>query len=1046
MKKRYIPWILLFCVTLFLILTTCTPPFSAADLEGNGTVLGVPQASESSVDFIPSVKRNFGDPDYPASGLTSVLGSTLGLTGDSNGSNPTFTDNGDGTVSLTGKIFIETGAFDGSSFDGVPIALNGADLTIDESGNIEGSAELPVPAEGPFKGWSWEASTLARVMKMIGSEIKALLDENDEDPLPLQDDRIYLVFILDGNITALGSDALEFELPEIPNVPSAGIRMVLDVTDPMFYFDFSADEGILEEDPDSGDGEKSEESQNDNESKDNETNDNESKDGTGKKKRNPVLRGFSKFAELDGMGFGFSTKGLIPLERDILWPFNSDLERDFQNAPDMHLRTDMLGNLLPAADRIANGYEEDEMTFGAGGSFQFLYGDQTEAVYPSPGDSEPDEIPIRLDSHIYLKGSVDLLEVMGIPLEVDGDGAFNLDPTGSLGSSLRAGQPDVPFRVGLNGELVISDLGFLDNFPFITVPSLGYASLMAEHSSLHNRAYFSAVLGDKDLTIGDFFDFTALGDIPGAGFLDSFDTDFLSEVCLPVTGEANFSGYFQAPPDIFQFEFRFNSVFALNFSSLVNSVFSHPLFPEAGLDFTGDFLIGYPKGLFWKGYMALDSEFMGLSMDGNTIFQGWLAAADNWGLGFAGMLSIDLIPGLGSINLAAAELNIETTGIDFGGQFGVPGFMPSLNVSGNIYFDPFDFLLEGAADISILGIPLVGALVEIGYSTGVFIEGTARIPGFSDISLSGSFNPATEQFALSGSADIQLGTDFLTIAGADVTLSNSGLFLSGTLKIPGVSEIRAGGQIKVIDGTVFYEFTGYGDIEIYGYNISSAEVRVDNDGIYINGGLYLEFGSQEILEAEISGYINNSKEVALKGRGDVAIGGVTLAAADIMLFGSLDDTSLAVSVKSTFNLYDLATIETTGDLGLTPGGSPPYYAEISGSFYASGGAGWSFEVLDYNFELGVSASATITMTIGLDTFNTTMSGRLDWKHPWAELKKGEECGTVLGVTVCVPYWYPSLSTKTGGFGLSGDAEVDSSGLKLQFTAPLVGTKSFRIGL
>lgn len=1101
--------VLLIAVTATALISGCREAqlYPGTDTEEFINGIGFPvaeygpkQSDPGSIFFIQNVKEDLPDTlEYPDVGnrttisVTPDVGTYIpALTWESSSDSSTAIDeDNDGVTdlyNLRGNVFVETGEYSESEsrYLGMPLRLTGAQLTLTVDGILEGTAELPDFSQigGYFSDINWSAINPATVVTKTGAEIKTLLTEQGSElTMPLQNDRTYFLFFFNGDFTAVFGGGLGIGLPSIPDMPSASLAFVLDSHDPMFYITYATELGFLE-------GLKDDEK---------DKKDDGTKSDT-KKKQNMGVKGFLAMDEFPIKGIGFSYNGWIPIEREYTCPFSDDTD----------------GNTLYIDDDPAqpNIYEGDPREMPSGntlyvplfatvcrctdfeGKSRIVVGyPADESLYETIETLVSDPIP-RLPlfdrtqySNVFVTGEVPLNSV-GIPIKLT-EAAFLFDPNDEFIEIVSLGYRDIPFRLVSNGELNFEP-GFIKKEQFLKMPdNLGGATAMIEHTASTNLVLFSFSGSAADLTVSDFIDFSKIGGKPDmsigdkvlgdgvitslvgdeapTGFLNDVDMDWLDTLVMPGSIDFDFAGYLSLPPGPFECLYAVSSRFRLDPFALINPGSGSSVEADVS-ELQGALLCGYPYGVFMSGFMDYSLPSCGISTSGDSLLTAWIVALDNWGFHFETDIEMELFGGLGTIDLSNAYIDLTNDGFGVGGSFvfdtPLPNTGASVVVEGAIDFNEPDFYLDGIGEVTLLGFDIINAHLGVGYRTGIDIAGSLTVPYFSTVEMAGSYYPPTNDFSLSGAAEVSLfsadddGLPTIDLASAKVILSNQGVAVGGSLGVPGLGSVEVDGKLES-NGN--FLLSGRGNLAIGDIDLLGAEVAFYNEG----GNAGMEIDGQlvipELFTARVRGEIDlDEGTMSLAGMAALDIPGTDLTIADARIEFTADVldgdnlVDLQLKVSASVSVYDYlnAKIQTidpnhitleVGAGGVTVQGDVMGSCELITPTLVIGFGAFGLDFLEFS----VWGEVAVQITLHIDTEDLSRNGfglgataGVHFTYPWADVTM-EVYYLDVGL-FDIPIYYPVFSwyDEEGSIEVSGKIKITAGGISFAVDLPVVGVIKF----
>ena len=365
-----------------------------------------------------------------------------------------------------------------------------------------------------------------------------------------------------------------------------------------------------------------------------------------------------------------------------------------------------------------------------------------------------------------------------------------------------------------------------------------------------------------------------------------------------------------------------------------------------------------------------------------------------------------------AIGVGVEGMSLEDLGLGLPDAFGV--IAPQPGGTAVFVYDLDDQVLSGAGEYSYMGIE-----TEVDFvldTEELAVTGTLAVPlGGIEVEVSGSIDWYTGDVEIGGMADVTwVG---YTLADASFSLSNDGLWVSGTLDIP-LAGCQAAVDFQVqSDGT--FSFSGTTSLNPGGWGeIASASLEWTNSSLTVSGEIDTPVG-----EATVSGSVT-ANSYHFTGSGDLTFGGFGMATASVTLdsaTGLYGSGSVSVSGAGTVTVS--GAIQKNGHFYLTGSGSlDPGGFRLSGSFTLKrDGSGTSFGASG-SLELG-GATVASAYVILEPSGAISGGGTVSWG------------GASVSVDVAV--------SSSGSVSLSGSIEIDAtySGYGIDGTLELSASSS-----
>ena len=301
-------------------------------------------------------------------------------------------------------------------------------------------------------------------------------------------------------------------------------------------------------------------------------------------------------------------------------------------------------------------------------------------------------------------------------------------------------------------------------------------------------------------------------------------------------------------------------------------------------------------------------------------------------------------------SLTNTTVEVSNSGAQIWGSVYLPG-LGSCNVYGSVDTSG-NFSLLGYDDLAPAGFSLTSTTVEVSNS-GAQIWGSIFLPDLGSCNVYGSVD-ASGNFSLSGSDNLTPFVGF-TLTSTSVTVSNSGVWITGTMNLTGLGSVYLQGSV---DTSGNFSLSANQDLSPGGFKLSNATVIVDNSGLSVNGTLYGPGG----LWAQVSGSIYGDGSFSLTGDASASLGGdLAGGSASFTFTGDANgNVSLGIQIDAGF------------DIGLDGPGNPSLSGSISASLQTSDS---SFNSFGWNVSTDLTASAFgISVSTGFNSLSVNSSG------------------------------------------------------------------------
>jgi hypothetical protein len=269
---------------------------------------------------------------------------------------------------------------------------------------------------------------------------------------------------------------------------------------------------------------------------------------------------------------------------------------------------------------------------------------------------------------------------------------------------------------------------------------------------------------------------------------------------------------------------------------------------------------------------------------------------------------------LGGFSITSGTFELSNSGLRVSGSLQVPG-MASINVSGWVNSDgTFSLTNDEAVTLNPLGFSLLSQQQDITLTnSGLIVNGSLSILNWGSVNTQTSVN-SDGTFTLNGSGSLSpLG---FPLGNAQVTASQNGLTVSGSLQVPGVGTVGVSGSVTS-SGT--FSLGGSGDLYPLGFHLAATTVTLNNSGLKVGGDLsILNWGSISVTAS-----VNSNGTFTLTGNGSLSPFGYPLGSAyvnasqgGLTVGGSLQVAPLgSVSVSGSVSSNGNISLTGSNDLG-----------------------------------------------------------------------------------------------------------------------------------
>ncbi len=281
-----------------------------------------------------------------------------------------------------------------------------------------------------------------------------------------------------------------------------------------------------------------------------------------------------------------------------------------------------------------------------------------------------------------------------------------------------------------------------------------------------------------------------------------------------------------------------------------------------------------------------------LPLLGTVSLAGTIAGPTDFTLGITSTL-----PSLGGLTLTAAAIIPSAGGVGFQANASLAPVLSGVALAGTIQGNGhYSFTAAAPGTYMVDGFGVTGASVTLSGTTltdgSVSLAGTAMLPVFGAVSLNGMEQGGT--FTLSTSpATLTIGGNALT--GAVITLSASGVSVSGSITLPIVGTVTLAGTIQ--DNTHYSLTASLPNFALGGFALTNAVATLDPSGLSFSANATLPLVNTVHLNGIIQDASDYSLSVALGTFSGLAypLSGavVTLTSAGIGLTGTAASLPLA---------------------------------------------------------------------------------------------------------------------------------------------------------
>lgn len=263
-------------------------------------------------------------------------------------------------------------------------------------------------------------------------------------------------------------------------------------------------------------------------------------------------------------------------------------------------------------------------------------------------------------------------------------------------------------------------------------------------------------------------------------------------------------------------------------------------------------------------------------------------------------------------------VTLSSSGISFTGSAKLPlvNNGNSLTLSGSIQDGTHYSFSANVPDLSLNGFTLKSAVVALG-PTGVTLSATANLPLVNSVNLSGSIT-AAGNYSFSANIPNLPPIAGFQLTGVKVTLTNSGLGLTGTASLPIFGNVTLNGLIT--DATHYSVSFTPATVDLGGgFSLTSPRVNLSPAGLSVVGDANLPvLGTINRLQGTIQDATHFTLSAPLP---NVSLGQFSLKNATVSLTAAGASTSLSVTGTVHLPLFKdvqfTGTIDSSGNLSLS---------------------------------------------------------------------------------------------------------------------------------
>jgi Immunoglobulin I-set domain len=260
----------------------------------------------------------------------------------------------------------------------------------------------------------------------------------------------------------------------------------------------------------------------------------------------------------------------------------------------------------------------------------------------------------------------------------------------------------------------------------------------------------------------------------------------------------------------------------------------------------------------------------------------------------------------GGFPLEDAKATITNSGFMLMGDVLLPGNIGMAQVSGSVNENDGTFSLTGSANLSFDGFSIANASVTVG-NTEATVSGDIDLPNVGYCSVSGAVY-SDGDFSLTGYGALSPGG--FTFAGASVTVNNTEATISGNIDLPNVGYCSISGAVY---SNGDFSLTGYGALSPGGFTIAGASVTVNNTGATISGNIDLP----NVGYCSVSGAVYSNGDFSLTGYGALSPGGFTIAGASVTVNNTEATVSGNIDLPNVGYCSVSGAVYSNGDFSLT---------------------------------------------------------------------------------------------------------------------------------
>ncbi len=186
---------------------------------------------------------------------------------------------------------------------------------------------------------------------------------------------------------------------------------------------------------------------------------------------------------------------------------------------------------------------------------------------------------------------------------------------------------------------------------------------------------------------------------------------------------------------------------------------------------------------------------------------------------------------LGGFTLSNASVILGPGGATVSGTTALP-LVGSVQLTGTISDDGSQFSLSApVSSATIGGFSLTNDTITLS-NAGISLTGTATLPVVGSVTLNGSVSADGSQFSLSAPVSSATIGGF-SLTNDTITLSNTGIALTGTATLPIVGSVTLNGSVSA-DGSQFSLTAPVSNLTIADISLSNATVTLANSGLSLS--------------------------------------------------------------------------------------------------------------------------------------------------------------------------------------------------------------------